>query len=179
MQYTRIDTAKLADAVRQAQIKIDEAAALLAPYLVIINAEERASTPRARETFPAAGRSLARAVADYPGIASASGFDGAAMNEDLDNAEVLAPLIEKVTELSQRIDDSKLVWLAEAWVPSLAAYGVAKAAARNNAGLRAVVAPLARIFATNRAKQEEAQAAEATPAEGEPAAAEPAKNGGK
>jgi hypothetical protein len=42
-----------------------------------------------------------------------------------------------------------------------------------------VVAPLARIFATNRAKQEEAQAAEATPAEGEPAAAEPAKNGGK
>jgi hypothetical protein len=178
MQYTRIDTAKLTAAVQQAIVKIDEAAALLAPFAVIISAEERASTLRPREAFPAAGRALARAVADYPGIGAASGFDGAAVNEDLDNAEALAPLVEKLTELSRRVDDSKLVWLAEAWVPSLAAYGVAKVAARANAALRTVVAPLAEIFATHRAKKEEAQAA-ATPAAATTPAAEPAKSGSK
>jgi hypothetical protein len=37
-------------------------------------------------------------------------------------------------------------------VPSLVAYGVAKALAKTNAALRTVIAPLAEIFATRRAR---------------------------
>lgn len=155
MQYTRIDTDELKAAVAKAAKKVDEAAAILAPYLVLIDDEQRAKTPRAREGFPDAARSLSRAMKDHPKIAAASDYDGEAVNEDLDNVAALVPFLEKLAELSQRVADSKLVWLAEAWVPSLTAYGVAKAASKTNAALRTVVQPLADIFATARSKQAE------------------------
>jgi len=160
MKYTRIDTEELKTAAAKAAKKIDEATTILAPFLVVISEQERASTPRAREGFPDAGRKLSRAIVDHPKIAAASEYDGEAVNEDLDNVEALSPVVEKLAELTRRVTDSKLVWLAEAWVPSLTAYGVAKVAAKANAALRTVIAPLAEIFATARSKKvDEAPAA--------------------
>ena len=153
MQPTRIKTADLEVAVTKAVNKIDEAMALLAPFLVLITDDERAATPRTRDGFPDASPALGRAIADHPKIADAADYNSEAVEEDLANAKVLAPLGEKLVEITQRVADSKLVWLAEAYVPSLTAYGVAKVVAKTNAALRTVIAPLAAIFATRRGKQ--------------------------
>jgi hypothetical protein len=167
VQYTRVNTDDLRVAVQKAIEKINEAAAILAPFLVVLSQEGRAGTPRAREGFPEAGRSLARAIVAHPAIAAAAKYDVEAVNEDLDNVAALAPLTEKIAELTQLVADSKLVWLAEAWVPSLSAYGIAKVAAKDNGALRTIIAPLAAIFAIARAKkgQPAAPTARKTPAE--------------
>jgi hypothetical protein len=153
MPPNRIKSADLQLAVTKAAKKIDEAMDLLAPYLVLITDEERAATPRTREAFPEMSKSLGRAIVDHPKIADAADYDSEAVQEDLTNAAALAPLAEKLTEFTQRVADSKLVWLAEAYIPSLTAYGVAKVIAKNNAALRSVIAPLAVVFATRRGKQ--------------------------
>lgn len=155
MQPTRIKTVDLQVAVTEALKKIDEAMALLAPFLVLLTDAERAATPRAREGFPEASAALGRAIADHPKIADAADYNGEAVQEDLDNAKVVAPVAEKLAEFAQRVADSRLAWLAEAYVPSLTAYGVAKVVAKNNAALRTVIAPLAAVFATRRGKQAE------------------------
>lgn len=153
MQSTRINNDDLQAAVTKAAKKIDEAMTLLAPFLVVITDADRAATPRTREAFPEASAALARAIADHPKIADAADYDRNAVQEDLANAAVLAPLAEKLVEFTQRVADSKLVWLAEAYIPSLTAYGVAKVVAKNNAALRTVIAPLTAIFGTRRGKQ--------------------------
>jgi vacuolar-type H+-ATPase subunit I/STV1 len=164
MESTRINTKKLNVAVAKATKKIEEANALLAPYLVLLTENERARMPRAREGFSPVGRSLVRAIAEHPEVATASGFEAKAVVEDLDNVEALAPLVEKVSELGRRLADSRLTWLAEAWVPSLTAYGVAKALSKSNAALRTVIAPLAEMFATRRARAQGAAPPAAPPA---------------
>jgi hypothetical protein len=152
MELTRVDTVKLKAAVEGAVKKIDEAFALLEPYLVVLSDQERAKTPRARDGFGEAATSLSRAIADHPNIAATAGFDAEAVLEDLANVREIQPLIEKLTELHKRVADSKLVWLAEAWIPSLTAYAVAKAVSKTNAALRTVIAPLAEMFATRRGR---------------------------
>ncbi|WP_437998194.1 hypothetical protein WMF26_48000 [Sorangium sp. So ce185] len=149
---TRIDTAELELATAKARKKIDEAFALLAPYLVVLNESERAAMPRAREGFEQATRSLCRAMTEHTAVAAAAGFSSDAVLEDLNNLDVIRPLFERVEELWQRLADSRLAWSAEAWSPSLVAYGVAKAASEVNPALRTVTAPLAKIFATRRAR---------------------------
>ncbi|AUX38014.1 MULTISPECIES: hypothetical protein [Sorangium] len=149
---TRIDTAELELATAKARKKIDEAFALLAPYLVVLNEAERAAIPRAREGFEQATRSLCRAMAEHTAVATAAGFSSEAVLEDLNNLDVIRPLFERVEELWQRLADSRLAWSAEAWSPSLVAYGVSKAASEVNPALRTVTAPLAKIFATRRAR---------------------------
>ena len=152
MVATRLDTAKLKLAVDKAQKKIEEANDLLAPYLVVLHEEERAKIPRTRDGFDDAARSLTRGVEGHPNVIAATDFDSEAVIEDLDNVKTLTPLLEKVTELSQRITDSQLVWRGEAWTPSLLAYGVAKVLSKTNAALRSVVDPIAAIFATHRTR---------------------------
>ncbi|WP_437675552.1 hypothetical protein [Sorangium sp. So ce131] len=152
---TRIDTADLELATTKARKKIEEAFTLLAPYLVVLNDAERAAMPRAREGFEQATRSLCRAMAEHPAVATAAGFQSEAVLEDLNNLDVIRPFFERVEELWQRLADSRLAWAAEAWSPSLVAYGVAKAASEVNPALRTVTGPLAKIFATRRSRAEE------------------------
>lgn len=152
MNLTRVDTKKLKTAVEKATGHIEQAAQALKPFLVVLTDDARASTQRARDGFPDAGRTLASAMTSHPTVAAASGFEADAVVEDLDNVAVLKPLAAQVAELSQLLADSTLTWLAEAWVPSLAAYAVAKVQAKTNGALRALVDPIAAIFATNRAQ---------------------------
>jgi hypothetical protein len=152
MRETRVDTKNLKDAVHVAAGHLDQAAAALKPYLVVISDAERASTPRTRDGFPDAGRTLARAAANHPEMVAASGFDAEAVVEDLDNVAVLAPVAEKVARLGQLLADTKLTWLAEAWVPALALYALAKVRSKADGALRTVVDPLAAIFANRRGR---------------------------
>jgi hypothetical protein len=154
MQSTRVDTKKLKAAIKVASEHLDEASAALAPFTAILTDADRAAMPRAREGFGEAGRALARAAAGHPEIAAVSGFDAEAITEDLDNVRELSPLVEQVAELSKRLSDTRLAWLAEAWVPSLAMYAVAKVRAKTDGKLRTLVAPLAEMFAVRRARRE-------------------------
>jgi hypothetical protein len=152
MVSTRIDTAKLELAAEQAAKKIEEANELLAPYLVVLSDQERAKVPRTRDGFDDATRALSRGIEGHANVIAATDFDSAAVLEDLDNAKILTPVLEKTVELNQRLADSQLVWRAEAWTPALLAYGVAKVLSKTNAALRSVVDPLAAIFATYRGR---------------------------
>ncbi len=165
MVATRLDTAKLRLATKQAETKIDEAFTILRPYLVLLHEVERAKIPRTRDGFDDATRSLTRGIKDHPNVIAATDFDSEAVLEDLDNVDALQPVLEKVTEFHQRLTDSQLVWRAEAWTPSLLAYGVAKVLAKGNATLRLVVDPIAAIFATHRTRAAKAPAEPAEPAE--------------
>ncbi len=152
MVSTRVDTATLELAAEKAIKKIEEASQLLAPYLVVLSYQERAKIPRTRDGFDDATRSLTRSIEAHPNVVAATDFDSEAVLEDLDNAKILTPLLEKSAELNQRLADSQLVWRAEAWTPALLAYGVAKVLSKTDEALRSVVDPVAAIFATYRTR---------------------------
>lgn len=148
MDFTRVDTKKLKTAVDKAVDHVQQAQAVLAPFLEAMTDAERSSLAHPPTTFPPAGRTLARAATDHPEVAAVSDFDSEAVVEDLDNAEALAPLVEKLTALERLLNDTRLQWLAEAWAPSLALYAVAKVKAKSNGAIRTIVDPLAAVFST-------------------------------
>jgi hypothetical protein len=153
MELTRVETAALTRAIAEAEQKVAEALEALKPFLVALTDSERETTPRARRGFPEAGRKLAEAAARWPALAETVGYDVEAVVEDLDNAEALAPLAERVEQLARRLADTRLTWLAEAWLPSLAVYASAKVGAARDPTLRALVDPLAPVFGTRRRRK--------------------------
>lgn len=153
MGPTRIDTQQLAKAVRQADVKLDEVIEILSKYLVLLTPEERQTAPKPPETFPPAGRSLARAVIAHPQIAAGTGHDPKAVLEDLDNIEILGPIEEKAARVAQLVADSRLQWMSEAYSPSLRYYGVAKVIAKNDAKVQEVVDALSDVFAARRQRK--------------------------
>lgn len=126
MNQTRVDTKKLRTAVTLAAKKLDEALNALEPFLEILPDDDRASIPRARTDFPAAARQLAVTSEKHADIVAATEYDAEAVVEDLDNVEALAALAPPMTRLQRMLDDSRLLWLAEAYLSSLELYGVAK-----------------------------------------------------
>ena len=48
------------------------------------------------------------------------------------------------------VNETRLTWLSEAWVPSLALYAIAKVEAETDGALRTIVEPLAAVFSTPR-----------------------------
>ena len=154
MESTRIDTAKLKQAVQEALTHLAQAQVVLSPYLVLLTEQERRDTLRTRESFPKKARDFAREMADHQDLAATAGYDAAAVLEDLDNVDALAPLSSALGKLGQSVDDSKLAWLAEADEPTRAAYQIAKVGARTNAKIAPVVDALASLYATRRARTE-------------------------
>jgi hypothetical protein len=157
MNLTRIDTKKLRLAVASATKKLEEAAAALDPFLTLLPDAERASVPRVRSDFAQAARTLAAESAAYPEAVGATDYDAAAVLEDLDNVDALAALDAPISRVAQMLQDSRLVWLAEAYVPSLELYGVAKVGAKKNGRLAQAIAPLAEVFATQRKRGPKAE----------------------
>jgi hypothetical protein len=153
MNLTRVETKKLRTAVALATKKLDEAIAALDPYLEILPDAERATIPRVRSDFPPAARSLATASDQHADVVAATEYDAEAVIEDLDNADALAALAGPLARLQQMLDDSRLRWLAEAYVPSLELYGVAKVRAKKDGKLAQAIAPLAEVFASPRRKR--------------------------
>ena len=134
MASKRVDPIEFESAVSEAQAYLTVAFELLAPYLVVLSDDERLSVPRTRTGFLEAGRKLALAIDGHPAVAQAAEYDPIAAGECLDNVAQLNGLMIKLSELTQRIADSRLVWLADAWGPSLAVYAAAKALATRQGG---------------------------------------------
>jgi hypothetical protein len=147
MQNKKVDALQFQAAVAEAQAYLTVAFELLAPFLVVLSDEERLRVPRTRAGFPDAGRNLALAIADYPAVAQAAAYDPIAVGECFDNVDQLNGLAMKLGELAQRIADSRLVWLADAWKPSLSVYAAAKALATRQGALRTLVQALSPVFA--------------------------------
>jgi hypothetical protein len=150
MASKRIDPIQFQAAVSEASSHLTAAFELLAPFLVVLTEEERLHVPRTRQGFLEAGRKLALAIVEYPTVAQAAEYDPTAAGECLDNVAQLNGLRLKVSELAQRLADSRLVWLADAWGPSLALYAAARALATRQGALRTVVQTLAPVFANQR-----------------------------
>ena len=141
---------KLAASATEATELVRLALLAMEGMLVELTDRERTDLPRPSVRFPEAARSLARAAIEAPDLAERAAFDAAAVTEDLDNVAALAPLMEQLAILVRRTDDSRLRWLAEAYVPSLALHGLAKAGARVDGSLEALVEPMGGIFAARR-----------------------------
>lgn len=155
MASKRIDPIEFEAAVSEAQAYLAVAFGLLAPYLVVLTDDERLSVPRTRTGFLEAGRKPALAIDGHPAVAQAAEYDPIAAGECLDNVAQLNGLMIKISELTQRIADSRLAWLADAWGPSLAVYAAAKALATRQGALRTIVQILAPIFATPKSSKKE------------------------
>ena len=155
MQNKKVDALQFQAAVAEAQAYLTVAFELLAPFLVILSDDERRYVPRARAGFLGAGRNLALAIAEHPAVAQAAEYDPIAAGECLDNVAQLNGLIIKLGELVQRITDSRLAWLADAWRPSLAVYAAAKALATRQGALRTIVQALAPVFDTPKSPKKE------------------------
>lgn len=153
MGSRRIDQEKLKEAVTAAADHIDQAEALLTPYLSVLHDKDRRRLPKARTGFDRAGRQLARALAQFPGIGAASEVEPEALVEHLDNVDTITPLAQRLAVLSKRFSDSRLSWLAEAWTAALRVHRVAKVIARNDPRMRIVAEPLMKVFPTRRAKR--------------------------
>lgn len=153
MTPTRVDTKKLTQAIALAGKKLEEAEAALRPLLALLPEAERATIPRVRSDFPDAARDLAKASAKHPDIVALTEYEAKAVVEDIDNVEALQPLDAPLARIAQMVSDSRLVWLAEAYIPSLEFYGVAKVRAKKDGELEQAIAPLAEVFATSRKKK--------------------------
>ncbi len=153
MTPTRVDTKKLRSAVTLAVKKLGEAVDALEPHLAVLPDAERATIPRVRSDFPSAARKLAVESEKHGDVVAATDYDAEAVLEDLDNVEALAALADPLARLQRMLDDSRLLWLAEAYVPSLELYGVAKVRAKKDGKLAQAIAPLAEMFATPRRKR--------------------------
>jgi hypothetical protein len=152
MNLSRLDTKKLRQAVANATKKLEEAQAALEPVLKILPDAERATVPRVRSDFPDAARALAKQSAEHADVVAATEYDAEAVLEDLDNIDAIKDLDKPLLRMQQMIDDSRLLWRAEAYVPSLELYGVAKVRAKKDGKLAQAIAPLADVFATPRKK---------------------------
>lgn len=152
MNLTRVDPKKLQKAVDSAAKKLAEAATELETLLGILSDSERATVPRVRSDFPKAARALAAESAAHPEVVAATDYDAEAVVEDLDNVDVLSVLDAPLGRIQRMVDDSRLLWTAEAYVPSLELYGVAKVRAKKDGKLAQAILPLAEVFAMPRKK---------------------------
>ncbi|MBK8217824.1 MAG: hypothetical protein IPK71_29200 [Myxococcales bacterium] len=155
MDQTRVNNRALKQTVTRAKAKLDEVHELLAAMLPLLTDAQRATVPRVRADFPDAARSLAVESADHADVVAATDYDAEAVIEDIDNVKALDELDRVVGIIRRRIDDARLVWSAEAYVPSLELYGVAKVRAKKDAKLARAIEPLAEVFSTTRKKSKQ------------------------
>jgi hypothetical protein len=151
MELSRVDSAALRIAMQEVRTGLDKIRELLRPVLVVdLTDADRAETLRAPVRLPDAGRDLAVLARQRPHLANACGYEPEAVIEDLDNLDLLAGVGELLHELKVWVDDSKLVWSAEAYQQSLTMYNVAKALAKTDGSVRTLVDPMAALFGTRR-----------------------------
>jgi hypothetical protein len=126
----------------------------LDPLLVASTKDERKAIPRVRTGLPEAARVMVEVLKLRPELGAPVGFDGDGVTEDLDNVQLINPLIPRLKALVQRIEDSKLQWNAEAQAPTFAAYAIAKAAAKADGTLAQLLAPLEKVLANGPSREE-------------------------
>ena len=87
-----------------------------------------------------------------PGHRRRPEYDPEAVIEDLDNVRIIDDLKARLSIAQQRIDDARLLWSAEAFIPTMELYGVAKVRAKKDGKLAKAIEPLADVLSTPRKK---------------------------
>lgn len=153
MTTTRLPTDELRDKIARALQLLAEIDDLLEPVLVPLTDDQRKSIPRPPTRFADAGRSLAELAGDAPNLAALAQFHPEAVVEDLANALLLAPLAARMADVVRRIDDTRLKWNGEAYVPALRLYRLARACADADGRMDELVRPLKEVFAAVRRRR--------------------------
>lgn len=151
---TRVSTAVLAPLVDAITRDLDRVDQTLATQLIVLTSADRKTVPRTRSGFPAAARTFANVLDTRPEIAAVTGYDRREVVEDLDNVALIAPLLPRLKGLLKRLEDSHLLWLAEAQEPTLAAYAVGRVRAERDGTLSALIEPLQKVLANAPAPDE-------------------------
>jgi hypothetical protein len=151
---TRVATLTLRELVTDAAAHLDALESALSVLLPALTPEDRKAMPRTRSNFTAKARVLADLMKRRPDIAEIAHYSADTVLEDLDNVELIEPLLPRLESLAQRVSDSRLQWLAEAQEPTLAAYGVAKTLARRDGSLAALIEPLKKVLSNTRKPEE-------------------------
>ena len=154
MDYTRVDTKKLSAAITKAIELVKKADEAVGDVLELLTPTERAALPKPHEGFAAAARLVADST-DLDGLKDVAGYDGEAVHEDLANVEAVDKLSPALAKLTQRVADSRLLWLAEAYSMNAELYRLAKARAKSDAVVAKAIEPLAAHFAVVRLKKNE------------------------
>lgn len=152
MEFSRIDTKKLTRAIDNVTKLLDEALDKLGPHTVVLDETQRQTIVKPRDSFMSAAEAV-MAEAKTPAFQEAekfAGFDGAAVAEDLANIRQLARLETRLARLNQRLADTRLLWLAEAYAPMLELYAALKLKAKSDPELASILAPLVELFAVPR-----------------------------
>lgn len=152
---SRVDTKKLAAAIKKATAHIQEAHNVLEPYLVLLSPEERKATLKPGEgALDAVAETAARLSNEkFAGIVATSKMDLEAIREDVANIKLLATLVPQLTALVTRIGDTRLRWGGEAYSEALTPYGVMKAHAENDAEVAEAIDPMTSHLAMGRRRK--------------------------
>jgi hypothetical protein len=143
------------EVLAQAQTKINEANALLAPYLLPLTPEERHDLPKmGNKTLSFVEKALDYAL-QYPQLCP-SYFNMADFDTDMKDATGLRILYVSAKQLSDNIDDTVLIAGSEAYQASLVFYNAVKAAAAQDVpGAKEVYADLKARFPGVKRKRKE------------------------
>jgi hypothetical protein len=149
---TRVDTKKLAAAIKKAADHIGDARAVLAPYLVLLTADERLKTLKPGEGALDAVAQVAERLSKpaFAPIVQTAKMDLEAIREDVANVKLLASLGPTLAALVSRLNDTRLLWAGEAFSEALAPYGVMKAHAENDADVAEAIEPMTSHLAAGR-----------------------------
>lgn len=161
----RVPTPVLRQLVELTTRDLDRIEQALSVLLVALTANDRRSVPRTRTGFPAAARVLANVLSTRPDITGLVGYRSEDVIQDLDNVALIAPLLPRLNAMTQRIEDARLLWLAEAQEPTFAAYGVAKVRAERDGSIAAMIEPLKRVLAVGPSKRQAVRESDESEAE--------------
>lgn len=131
----------------------------LYPVLPVMSAEERSDLPRPTSAFIAALPTILAMVRQHPTLAAAADFRAQELEEKAELAQQSAILLRDLDELRQRVADGRLLWLAQVYDRSLAAYAIGKTMARFDPSLRTLIAPISEVFSGNGPKEDDEKSA--------------------
>lgn len=152
MEYTRVDAKKLLAAVTKAVALVIQADEAVAEVLVLLTSNGRGSLPKPRDGFEAAAKKVALSP-DLGDLKKISGYESDAVLEDLANVEIADRLTAPIAKLAQRVIDSNLLWVAEAYGMSMDLYKYAQVSAKTDAVIAKAIEPLAEHLSLPRFKK--------------------------
>ncbi|MDR1983404.1 MAG: hypothetical protein LBQ28_01055 [Prevotellaceae bacterium] len=139
----------------QAQKKIDEANALLAPYLLPLTPQERMELPKMGDKTLSFVEKAHDYVSQYPAFVP-SYLNTAEFDTDIADATGLRVLHISARQLADNIDDTAMVAGSEAYQASLVFYNAVKAAsAQDIPGAKEVYNDLKARFSCKKRKTDE------------------------
>ena len=158
------------EAIEIATAHVMAAHEVLAPFLSPLSDSERVRLPPVPLRFPDAARAMVQAADGLPLLASVSGWDPQMVAARVEEAGLLAPLVNQAEGLVRAAEDTRRAWLVQAYGSALSLYRVGQALAEDEPTFQAVIRPLADVYAQRKksaAASDEPEEADERSASGE------------